>query len=1408
VPGFDLAIDSIDGGAGFDTILVTGTSGNDRIDARQDAIGQVRYDILGINGGTGVIPSAGTETDVIVPGTVEELKIVAGSGDDIIRVTHSDTLISGAQQAFSLRFTVDGGAPGASDRLTVTDDGAGDTTIHRVGGIAGNGSFQIGALAPVVYTDVEFASLNPINPITGGTGTDGLGRLFVFKHDPFEENNDRLNATFLGSDSAINIDPVIDPGPDVAFGLPGDEDWYRIVAQVNGDLDVRVFFRQQGVLANTRAGLPGDGNLNIAIHDASGNLIAAAASVNDDERLRIPAVAGQTYYLRVLGALGAINVYNVSVINTPAAVPFDLELDDTIFQGTVTGGVSTTNFNGNAALPATDDFFNGKVVSFKFDTTTVGLRGEEAVVLDYIGATRTFVLAFPLSVTPAAGNTFQIESVDTGRNSTDDITRDNSPTIILRVPNVVNNAGAAALDDVPFNGAAPGNPPDGTPIFINFTNNLLLDVPAGISGFRVPIFVVENGTSDQGPPNNVLAGYAQPVDPVNRPGVFSFTFGSLGSFISTLSPDSSYFLSARVEIIDGAANPIGADPAEQAQGYGDYAQSLEIDVDTTIPPISFGDPGFVGDGLTADSDSFVIPNPPTVFDQVTNDLTPTFWGRAEADTTVRLFGDSFRDLNANGVFDFVDVNANGVFDAGDIALDTAPDGVFQPNLDVFIGQTTAIPLDGNQQEPNGFWQIESVINFNDPRFFVNIGGARTVFATAEDVAGNVNDNINPIELDILIDVQGPQITDVQINALGNSFDLFDPKPATDGPTPLVNSLVISVRDLPPRLIPLLISPAFKPDIANNPGHYLVKGDYNGIIPILDIIPVLNPIVNNQPATGTITIVFRLPGADGVFNTFDDIGAPLPDDRFTLVIDDTGIIDFAGNLLDGESNADEPHQQGAFPPILGVDGVPTGDGIPGGDFIARFTVDSRPEVGIWAAGSAWIDTNGNDHFDPNNLDFTNRDITYMLGLTSDDLFAGNFATIPVEGAPFADGFDKLAAYGKFNNAFRWLVDTDNDGIPNVEHVDPAQVNGLPIAGNFGAFPGDEVAVFTGTQWRFDTNHNFEVDNTLAWPTPGYPVVGDFDGDGLEDLGTWTDDTFSIDLSSVGAGGVALPGNPGINGTIDRTFKFGFIGTGERPVARDMNMDGMDDLGLFVPARDGVPPTEGAEWYFLISGMVANNTPNQPGGNPAPGQLIGPTITGGNYPVAANGPGNFLSEATYGFVPGTYGRGRIVDDPLIAGPGNIVRLDITPFGNDRYIQFGDTFAVPILGNFDPPSTLTGSVGEIQTDPSDRDPLDVNGDGAISPLDALIIFNHLNNGGDVHAAEPEAGGPYLDVNGDTFVSPLDALLVFNYLNNLPPAGEGEAEGEAADSVFSDYNPYASAADAMLNMLATEAEMAKRKK
>jgi Ca2+-binding RTX toxin-like protein len=70
-----------------------------------------------------------------------------------------------------------------------------------------------------------------------------------------------------------------------------------------------------------------------------------------------------------------------------------------------------------------------------------------------------------------------------------------------------------------------------------------------------------------------------------------------------------------------------------------------------------------------------------------------------------------------------------------------------------------------------------------------------------------------------------------------------------------------------------------------------------------------------------------------------------------------------------------------------------------------------------------------------------------------------------------------------------------------------------------------------------------------------------------------------------------------------------------------------------------------------------------------------------------------------------------------------------------------------------------------PSLLDPLDVNGDGSVSPLDALLVLNELNDpfGGRARAAEVARNidRVFLDVNRDGFVSPIDALHILNRLN-----------------------------------------------
>jgi hypothetical protein len=67
-------------------------------------------------------------------------------------------------------------------------------------------------------------------------------------------------------------------------------------------------------------------------------------------------------------------------------------------------------------------------------------------------------------------------------------------------------------------------------------------------------------------------------------------------------------------------------------------------------------------------------------------------------------------------------------------------------------------------------------------------------------------------------------------------------------------------------------------------------------------------------------------------------------------------------------------------------------------------------------------------------------------------------------------------------------------------------------------------------------------------------------------------------------------------------------------------------------------------------------------------------------------------------------------------------------------------------------------------------VNNDGYVSPLDALLVINALN--------QPPADltSSVLDVNGDRHLSPLDALLVINKLNSPAPDAFGSVRQAAA--------------------------------
>ena len=100
----------------------------------------------------------------------------------------------------------------------------------------------------------------------------------------------------------------------------------------------------------------------------------------------------------------------------------------------------------------------------------------------------------------------------------------------------------------------------------------------------------------------------------------------------------------------------------------------------------------------------------------------------------------------------------------------------------------------------------------------------------------------------------------------------------------------------------------------------------------------------------------------------------------------------------------------------------------------------------------------------------------------------------------------------------------------------------------------------------------------------------------------------------------------------------------------------------------------------------------------------------------------------------------------------------------------------------TTVTITVG-APTPPTHQNAVnqfDVNADGFISAIDALLIINRLNINGPGPVSGLTVPPPYLDVSGDNQISAIDALLVINRLNS-----GGNAEGESS----SDFDALAAA-------------------
>jgi len=147
---------------------------------------------------------------------------------------------------------------------------------------------------------------------------------------------------------------------------------------------------------------------------------------------------------------------------------------------------------------------------------------------------------------------------------------------------------------------------------------------------------------------------------------------------------------------------------------------------------------------------------------------------------------------------------------------------------------------------------------------------------------------------------------------------------------------------------------------------------------------------------------------------------------------------------------------------------------------------------------------------------------------------------------------------------------------------------------------------------------------------------------------------------------------------------------------------------------------------------------------------------------------------------------VDDARFEIVGALLKLKDGQY-LDQTLGLTVTITVTATDSGTPPTAGTQAITiDVQANPhpwqNSTEPLDTNNDlpdHAVVPLDALIIFNLLNNpgtlidaAGRLPVARPAGSElPFYDPSGDGFCTSLDALLIINDINNRQLEGEGES-------------------------------------